>query len=127
MKNVLEQEVLTLEQLVDYTEQLRQEEIKRQEKLKELIILKNKMEKDIVEIANKVKIVQTINPLIDDNNIHNSVDDLILHNKTAQLQYLEEQVRQYDVSIQYMEKVIIEKKSELLHIKQSLLLKEENK
>jgi ABC-type transporter Mla subunit MlaD len=128
LKQSQEHEARVLQQLQECTEQLQDEERKKQETLDQLNSLKSKMERELANISKRVRAVNSSNPVSPgDGSVRESVDDLIMQNKTVHLQYLEEQVRQYDVSILCTTNTIREKKAELVQLQQQALEREENR
>jgi len=128
LKQSREHEARVLQQLEECTEQLKEEERKKQDTLNQLSTLKSKMERELASISSRVRSVNSSNPASpSDGLVRETVDDLIMQNKTAHLQYLEEQVRQYDVSIQCTVSTIADKKAELAELQQQAREREEQR
>ena len=111
MKLSLEREIQILNELVDQTEQLRLDELNKRQSVDQLSELKVNLEKEMSVVSQK------LNSLTDDSP-SKDLEHLMVHNKSAHIQYLEEQIRQYDVSIVCLNNSIASKKEELSRLKE---------
>ena len=111
MKQSLEREVQVLNELVDQTERLRLEELSKRQTVEELTELKLNLEKEMSAVSQKLSALAADSP-------GKELEDMMIHNKTAQIHYLEEQVRQFDVSIVCLNNSIASRKEELSRLRE---------